>query len=413
MENQSGDLQKLRTQLSQLSTENEALREQTRALLSSRQATAATLEKQLAIERQYHESQLRFETLFEQSRLGNKIIAPDLRILRVNQALVAMLGYGKTEMEGTRIVEYARAEYVQHWQELQESLWTRRIPAFRMDTELVKKDGSTIWCSVTSILFKDGEDTLGYTIIEDISERKALEAKHQALYEAQQTVMYTVAHDLKSPIHHVKSLGSLLKEELKGLQTEPHNQEQSLAYLNLIENACEKAYTIIDDLLLIGELTPGELLAKETTDLKRFITDRLPPFGIMARQKGVALRTDFPDGPVDVPIHPGKFARVLENLLSNAVKFTRTGGQVTVSVLPEGPRVILKVQDNGVGIPEPLQGIIFNKFTKANRQGTQGEATTGLGLFIVKQIVSLHGGTIGLESSENRGTTFYVALPVA
>jgi two-component system sensor histidine kinase VicK len=82
-------------------------------------------------------------------------------------------------------------------------------------------------------------------------------------------------------------------------------------------------------------------------------------------------------------------------------------------VQPEGPRVVLKVQDNGVGIPEPLQEIIFHKFTKASRQGTGGEATTGLGLFIVKQIVSLHGGTIWLESSENRGTTFYVALPVA
>lgn len=133
----------------------------------------------------------------------------------------------------------------------------------------------------------------------------------------------------------------------------------------------------------------------------------------MARQKGVGLRTDFQVGSTHVPIHVEKFARVLENLLSNAIKFTQAGGQVTVSVQPEGQRIILKVQDNGIGIPESLQKSVFNKFTKANRQGTQGETTTGLGLFIAKQIVTLHGGTIWLESSENEGTTFYVALPLA
>jgi two-component system sensor histidine kinase VicK len=225
--------------------------------------------------------------------------------------------------------------------------------------------------------------------------------------------MYTVAHDLKNPIHHVKTLSHFLKKEVQAVPAGLADGSQSLTYLTMIETVCAKAYTIINDLLLIGELAPGHTLDKETTDLKRFITDLLPPFGATAAGKGIALRADLPDGPADVPIHAAKFARVLENLLSNAIKFTRPGGQVSVSVQPEGQRVLLKVQDNGVGIPESLQEAVFNKFTRANRPGTQGEATTGLGLFIAKQIVTLHGGTIWLESSENRGTTFYVALPVS
>jgi len=412
MENQSGDRQNPGGDPSRLAGENEALRDQVTALNFSRQALAEKMEKLLTAEQQYQESQVRFQTLFEQSRLGNKIIAPDLRIIKVNQALVDLLGYAKSEIEGTRIIEYTRADYVEHWRELQEHLWTRHIASFHMDTVLVKKDGSTVWCSVNSILFKDGEQTLGYTSLEDISERKSLEAKHQALYDAQQTVMYTVAHDLKTPIHHVRVLSDFLKKEVNALPAELPHQEQSLAYIDLIETVCAKAYTIIDDLLLIGELAPGELLGKETTDLKRFITDRLPPFAVTARQKGVFLGTDFPKGPVEAPIHPEKFGRVLENLLSNAVKFTRAGGRVTVSAQPEGQRVLLKVQDNGVGIPESLREIVFNKFTKANRPGTQGEATTGLGLFIARQIVTLHGGKIWLESNEKEGTAFYVALPL-
>jgi two-component system sensor histidine kinase VicK len=413
MENYIGNRQYGKVKPSQLATENQALRDQVAALTAAGQAAVEKLEKLLATEQQYQESQVRFQTLFEQSRLGNKIIAPDLRILKVNQALVAMLGYTKSEMEGTRIMEYARADYVKHWEELQDSLWTRHIPSFHVDTLLVKKDGSTIWCSVNSILFKDGRETLGYTTLEDISERKELEAKHQALFDAQQTVMYTVAHDLKNPILHVKTLSGFIRDAIEGGQTLPPDPEQglALAYLTMIENACGKAYAIIDDLLLVGELAPGQPLAKETVDLKRFITDRLPPFAVTAGKKGVGLRTEFPDGPADAPIHPEKFTRVLENLLSNAVKFTPSGGQITVSVQPEGKRVLLKVQDDGVGIPKPLQALVFNKFTKANRPGTGGEASTGLGLFIVRQIVTLHGGTIWLESAENQGTAFYVALP--
>jgi two-component system sensor histidine kinase VicK len=411
MDNQSSDLQNLGVELGQLAAENDALREQLATLMFSRHMLVEELEKQQALDKQYQESQARFETIFEQSRLGNKIIAPDLRIIRVNQALVALLGYAKSEIEGTCITDYALADYIPHWRELQAHLWTRHIPSFHVDTVLVKKDGSHVWCSVNSILFRDGKDTLGYTTIEDISERKALEVKHQALYDAQQTVTYTVAHDLKNPIHQVKTLSRFLKE-VQALPPSPANGAQSLKYLTLIDTACAKAYSIINDLLLIGELAPGHVLDKQITDLKRFVPDLLPPFGTTAGQKGITLRTDFPEGTADVPIHPEKFARVLENLLSNAIKFTRAGGQITVAVQPEGQRVLLKVQDDGVGIPESLQEAVFNKFTRANRQGTQGEATTGLGLFIVRQIVTLHGGTVWLESSEEQGTSFYVALPV-
>jgi PAS domain S-box-containing protein len=80
--------------------------------------------------------------------------------------------YQREELEGTRILENVQADHLKKaWHELQESLRTRQIPSFGFETVLVRKDGSWIWCSVTSILFKDGEDTLGYTILEDISGR--------------------------------------------------------------------------------------------------------------------------------------------------------------------------------------------------------------------------------------------------
>lgn len=129
-----------------------------------------------------------------------------------------------------------------------------------------------------------------------------------------------------------------------------------------------------------------------------------------AKEKDIVIHVDFPSEGVYAQINSDKFIRVIENLLSNAIKFTGVGGQVRVGLKKESQRVILQVSDTGIGIPEAMQSCVFNKFTKASRQGTQGEATTGLGLYIVKQIIDLHKGKIWLESKEKGGTSFYVEL---
>jgi two-component system sensor histidine kinase VicK len=102
---------------------------------------------------------------------------------------------------------------------------------------------------------------------------------------------------------------------------------------------------------------------------------------------------------------------VLENLISNAVKFTQPTGQVSIILKKKGKNTLLQIKDTGIGIPESLQATIFQKFTKAGRNGTAGEPTTGLGLYIVKQIIEKHQGTIQVESQENVGTTFIIELP--
>jgi two-component system sensor histidine kinase VicK len=265
---------------------------------------------------------------------------------------------------------------------------------------------------VTSILFKDGGDTLGYTILEDISGRKATEARLKKVYDAQEAIRHTVAHDLKSPIYNIRTLSRFLQKQLEKQRAVPDPQ-QSPQYLAMIKEACEKAYRIIEDLLLVGELeSSGYSLPKQNTDLNTFLESQVALFRVTAQQKGVAIQVQLPIEPIFAPVHPQKLARVVDNLLSNAVKFTHPGGQITLSLQQAAKKAILQVRDTGVGIPPSLQSSVFEKFTKANRSGTQGETTTGLGLFIAKQIVEWHHGMIWLESQEGEGTTFYVELPL-
>lgn len=395
--------------LTQLETENKILREEN-LYLRSLQSLNEDFKKRLLLEREYQESQHRFRTIFEQSTFGNKIISSDLDITQVNKALERMLGYSKAELVGTKILAYSHPDFISNWHELQENLWKKQLPSFHIETCLVRKDGSTMWCSVTSILFQDEGKTLGYTILEDITERKSAEERLKKLYISQETIIHTVAHDLKNPIHSIKSLSGLLRRDLNLLQ-DAEKKNQMVTYLSMIDETCDKAYRILRDLLLIGEIELGnKSLEKESIELKTFIESQLPTFELNAKQKGVKLNINLPAEDIYAQINQEKMIRVVENLLSNAIKFTDVGGEVTIALKKESQKVRLQVSDTGIGIPEPLQKSVFNKFTKANRQGTRGEATTGLGLYIVKQIVDLHKGKVWLESKENQGTSFYVEL---
>jgi PAS domain S-box-containing protein len=171
------DVTQLQRDNARLREENNTLREELAALRAAHQSGLVDHEVQLANEKRYEESQVRFRTIFEQSRLGNKIIASDLRIIRVNKALEQMLGYSEHELIGTKITDCAHPDSVKHWQELQDKLWKHELPSFHIEVKMVRKDGSTLWCSVTTILFEDNQTTLGYSILEDIAERRELEEK--------------------------------------------------------------------------------------------------------------------------------------------------------------------------------------------------------------------------------------------
>jgi two-component system sensor histidine kinase VicK len=344
---------------------------------------------------------VRFRTVFQNSPLGHKIIAPDLTIRQANPALVAMLGFTRPdEVEGRRILDFSHPHYRFDWHHLQEQLWAYEMPYFTLDTCLVRVDGSLLWCQVHSILFLDAGQELGYTTLIDTTQHTELQASLKRLYDAQETVLHLVAHDVRNPLAHIKLAVDLLRRD-EGSQTPK--------YLAIIEQAASQAEAILKDVLYIGELDAGQLL-KQPTDFGAYLGAQLAAHQLAAQTKGVSLTLDVPAHVVMANLNPNKFGRVVHNLLGNALKFTPAGGSVRVCLTEPASRPRLTVQDTGVGIPLALQAHLFDKFSTAAREGLAGESTTGLGLFITQQIVRLHGGHIGMESAEGKGTTFFIDL---
>ncbi|MGI4741191.1 MAG: PAS domain-containing sensor histidine kinase [Janthinobacterium lividum] len=390
-----------------LQAENDALREEIRQLRDQRTEVA----DEAAHTARYEQSQVRFRTVFENSPLGQKIITPDLTIRQVNQAVVDMLGFTKPEdLVGRKIMEFAHPDYRADWAELQTKLWKHKLPHFSLETVLVRPDGLSVWCQVHSVLFPDDDGELGYTILEDISDRKALETNLQRLYDAQETILQLATHDLKGPIAHIELLVDLLQREVADRVGQGPPPPEMLHFLALIQKSCAHAHSLLKDVLYVGDLDQHGL-EKKPTDLHAYLTSQLSLHQLNAQEKGISLVLDLPKEPKYARLNAEKFGRVLDNLLNNALKFTPAGGTITLGVREHEGKLLFVVQDTGIGIPGKLHAQLFDKFNPTRRAGLQGETTTGLGLFIARQIVELHGGAIWLESQEREGTTFFIELP--
>lgn len=390
-----------------LEQENAALREENRQL-RARQVVARANQANSDDREQQQE---RFRTVFENSPFGQKIITPDLVIHQANRAVVEMLGCTHLhEVVGHQIREFAHPDDQADWQFLQERLWAHRLPSFALETRLVRADGSSFWCQVTSIRFPDGERELGYTLLEDISDRRALELSHKRLYDAQETILYLVTHDLKAPVGHIQLLADLLQRQVNAATFATDNVADTTKYLGLIRQACATANKLLRDVLLLGALDAAHL-KKQLTDLGALLQSRLAAHELAARERGLALELHLPPVALQANLNADSFGRVVDNLVSNALKFTPAGGRVTVGLEECSGCVRLSVRDTGIGIPEALQADLFEKFSASARLGVGGETSTGLGLFITRQIVQLHRGKLWAESREGEGACFFVELP--
>jgi PAS domain S-box-containing protein len=144
-----------------------------------------TQESMEELQASYDIPQVQFMTIFDESPLGNKIIDEDLKILKVNRKLLEILGYGEGELLGRQIVEFTAAGFLSEWQKLRQELWLASDPrtSFSIEACLVRKDGSLVFCQITSILFQDKRKRLGYTIVEDITVRKEAQRINDDLAE--------------------------------------------------------------------------------------------------------------------------------------------------------------------------------------------------------------------------------------
>jgi PAS domain S-box-containing protein len=249
----------------------------------------------------------------------------------------------------------------------------------------------------------------------DITERAAaqrnLEDRNRSLAELAElrnVFVATVSHELRTPLTSVVSFAHLLQEDVAETLT-PYQQQ----CLDGIDRNANRLLRLIEDLLLLVRLETHNLpLTFTVVDppelVRAAVTDREP----IAAERGIELRYETRNGP-PLECDELRLHQVLGNLLGNALKYTGAGGSVTVRAAPDETGWRFDVADTGIGIPAADVDRVFSSFTRASNAGMHGAPGTGLGLVISQAIVSRHGGSIALQSTEDVGTTVTVHLPYA
>jgi len=234
------------------------------------------------------------------------------------------------------------------------------------------------------------------------SENKQTQTAINALNEDQ--AMYlgslkTIAHDLRNPVGAISSAATLLQRD------EGFN-ESSKTMLKLIRQSADQSLQLVNGIMNL-DLPMGNL-KMEAIDLAKLLESCVATLQFKAQGKKQTIRLEAE--PVTLLADHDKLWRVIINLLDNAIKFSPENADIAIRLQRQDDKAVITVSDKGIGIPKDIEGKLFTVDAGVKRTGTASEASYGLGLSIVSQIIRAHGGTISVESAEHEGTTFRIEL---
>jgi PAS domain S-box-containing protein len=279
----------------------------------------------------------------------------------------------------------------------------------------VRKDGGRIWVSGTLTALRDEQgQLLGFAkVMRNATDQKSqvetLESRVEALRQAEQrknNFIATLAHELRNPLNAVSNAIQLLA------QCEPISPDVEFA-IGTVRRQAEFIGRMISDLLEVARTAAGKIeLRKQRVVLREIIAQAVETCRPLINERTHDLHQFLPDVPIEVDADPVRLRQVFVNLIENAAKYTQYGGTIRIKVTTEGDEAVVRVQDDGVGIPPEVMPHIFDLFTQAEF-ATRSQGGLGIGLSVVKDTVALHGGSVQATSDGlGKGSEFTVRLPL-
>lgn len=290
---------------------------------------------------------------------------------------------------------------------------TTRKP-FDFDYRILTPNGTTRWHHAKGSLITDesGESLKILGTSQDITDRYIMD-------RAKSEFVSLASHQMRSPLTVVKwYVDELLRE--RGGSLKKHQRK----YLNIVFQANERMVSLIDTLLNVSRLELGTFaIEPKPLDMQKIIRAVIEELRIPIKRARLRIKEEYDPRVPHLKLDPDMILLVMQNLISNAVRYTRPGGSISISVAVKHGHVrekagskrgtiALVVADNGIGIPPEEQSKIFTKLYRANNARTMDPNGTGLGLYIVKAILDIIGGSISFTSTLGKGTTFTIHLPI-
>lgn len=331
----------------------------------------------------------------------------DGRITSWNPGAVRLFGYAPEEIIGKPIMTIVPPEL--HDEEVGVLARLRRGERVEhFETTRLAKDGRRIEVSLTVSPVRSEEGTVvgASKIARDIGERKRAERLLREAERHKDEFLAVLAHELRNPLASLRNAAELLCRESPATRTQ--------MACEIIDRQLRQMTRLVDDLLDVSRIAAGRVeLEIDLVDIGQLLGTAAaalqPTFDAAQQQVTVTI----PKAPLHVHGDPIRLLQVFSNLLQNATKYTPRGGSVRVDLQRTASDALVRVIDNGIGIPTHMLERVFDMFAQVDPSDRRARSGLGIGLTLAKRLVELHGGSIQAHSSgKDSGSEFIVRLPL-
>ncbi|MGD6842649.1 cell wall metabolism sensor histidine kinase WalK [Bacillus infantis] len=236
------------------------------------------------------------------------------------------------------------------------------------------------------------------TVLHDITEQEKIDLERREF-------VANVSHELRTPLTTMRSYLEALAEGAM------HDEDIAPQFLNVTRTETERMIRMVNDLLQLSKLDSKDYrMKKEWVNFVDFFNRIIDRFDF-SKEQNVTFQRNLQEHAAFVEIDEDKLTQVVDNIISNALKYSPEGGQVSFDIVEQEEQLLIRISDQGVGIPKDNLDKVFERFYRVDKARTRKLGGTGLGLAIAKEVVEAHDGKIWAESTEGKGTTISFTLP--
>lgn len=351
-----------------------------------------------------------------QSISDGVIIRNDNDIVFANNSMIEMTKAASSEkFEGFDVIKLIGNNYIKKFKEYNK-LVCGGEKIGKIKEEIVCFDGNRVMVEVSCTKVNMGGKNVILSIIKNLSKQMKAEENERKLIEARNKdklrgeFFANISHELRTPINVIYSSLQVMQMHI---EKENIKNEKIDCYMKVIKQNCYRLLRIISNLIDITKIEAGflkpSISKREIVSLVENISMSIVPY---LHEKNMELIFDTDVEEKYAYCDPDMMERVMLNLFSNAVKFRKNNGHVWVNMHDTGDgNITIEVKDDGIGIAEEKQHLIFKRFTQVDSSLIRRSKGSGIGLSLVKSIVEMNSGTISFKSKENVGTKFIIKLP--
>lgn len=360
------------------------------------------IEKDITRKKKQEEAMSKLAAIVQGS--NDAIVGEDLqgKVTSWNKGAKNLYGYDEAEMLGKSVTILLPKEKKDDKKFILDEI-KKGKDVQNMQTVRQRKDGSLVEVAITASPLRNAEGEIvgASLIVRDITKEKQID-------RAKTEFVSLASHQLRTPLTAIKWNAELL---LNGDAGEVAAEQRE--YMEEIFSSNERMIDLVNGILNVSRLELGTFAVEpEPTNIVDVCESVLAELRPSIMLKKLVVKEKYSKNIPVISADPRLLRIVIQNLLSNATKYTPDGGMISLEIVKKEKDMHVSISDTGFGIPEKQQKMIFTKLFRADNARENVSEGTGLGLYVVKAVVEQFGGKIWFESKENKGTTFYVTIPL-